>query len=98
MLAAISQVKPQSSTGSTKNVEQNVDDAGAPARYESLMQLITDRIESGERETESEVARRDVVVSFLTERPHYEYRENEILNKVTEFSEQNVNQLDVGSG
>lgn len=57
------------------------------------MELVADRVESGERETENEVAQRKFVVNLLTERPHYEYRENKILAEVTEFSDQNVNLL-----
>ena len=57
------------------------------------MQLIANRIESGKRETESEVARCKLIMSLLAKRPHYQYREHEILDKVTDFAEQNVNQV-----
>jgi len=51
------------------------------------MQLVADGIERGERETESELARRKLIVSFLTERAQYENRENKILAEVTELAD-----------
>lgn len=59
------------------------------------MQLVADGIERGERETESELAGRKLIVSFLTERAQYKNRENKILAEVTELADQNVNRFDV---
>ena len=62
------------------------------------MQLVADRVESGERDTKTELAPGKPAASFLTQGSRHEHRENKILAKVTELSDEKVNQLDLWGG
>ena len=82
IFAAVSQLKPQSPANSAEAIDQHVDGARASIGNESLVQLVADGIQRGDREAESNLSRKKFCVCFPAQGAQNQQSENEILAHV----------------
>ena len=67
LFAAVSQLKPQNPANSAERVNQHIGGARGSIGNKSLVQLVTDGIQDGQREAKSKLPRRKVSVCFLAQ-------------------------------
>ena len=82
LFAAVSQLKPQNPANSAERVNQHIGGARGSIGNKSLVQLVTDGVQRGDREAESNLSRKKFCVCFPAQGAQNQQSENEILAHV----------------